>query len=408
MARNRNKKRKRSREVARRGASTALGLVSAERRLSSLGMDPDDIRVGGKFLHENRTYIRTVLDLDEREGIVKYKDQRGHEGECKLATFAKTVINELSPEMPTARDEMEASAIVKVNPTDKKIRICYLTPALAEALIARNVHNRNVSRSRVASYAKEIREGRWSDNGQTIVVADSGELLDGGHRCHAVILAGIAIPIVLVENVADPRAFHTIDTGKTRTNTDVLTISGQKNTQALGAVLAYLWRYENRTADALPRARVSHGETLDTMGRYPLAVEAALFKGLRGLRDLRCLAQAGLAWIALVETVGRKEADEFVSSMATGLGLREGDPVAILRNRLAAYNKHKHTGTGMRDRVMAITIMAANATIQGKELRKLSWDESKVFPRFVNETMFDMAYVRPKEPRNQPKPRARP
>ena len=85
--------------------------------------------------HESISVEGADLDLDEREGIVKYKDQRGHEGECKLATFAKTVINELSPEMPTARDEMEASAIVKVNPTDKKIRICYLTPALAEPLI---------------------------------------------------------------------------------------------------------------------------------------------------------------------------------------------------------------------------------------------------------------------------------
>lgn len=402
MGRSKNKnKRKKSRASARRGANKALGLLTTERRLSHPGIDPDDINVGCKYLHENRTYIRTVLDIDEREGTVKYKDQRGHEGECKLVTFAKTVTGELSPDMPTARDEMEASAIVQVNPADKKIRICYLTPALAEALIARNVRNRNVSRSRVASYAKEIREGRWSDNGQTIVVADNGELLDGGHRCHAVLLADIAIPIILVENVADPRAFHTIDTGKTRTNSDVLTISGKKNTQALGAVLAYIWRYENRTSDALPRARVSHADTLDTMGRYPLAVEAATFKGLRGLRDLRCPAQASLAWIAIVDAVGRKVADEFVSSMDTGLGLREGDPVAILRNRLAAYNKHKHTGTGMRDRVMAITIMAANAIIQGKELRKLSWDESKVFPRFVNETMFDMAYIRPKEPRKK-------
>lgn len=57
--------------------------------------------------------------------------------------------------------------------TTVKAKMVTLTPELAEQLLARNTHNRTVSRPRVAQYAADMRAGHWAFNGEAIKITAS-------------------------------------------------------------------------------------------------------------------------------------------------------------------------------------------------------------------------------------------
>jgi hypothetical protein len=114
-----------------------------------------------------------------------------------------------------------------------------LTPALAQALLQRNPNNRNLSMARAKVLAASITRGEWAANGESIIVDSNGNLLDGQHRCMAVILANQAINTLLVEGV-DPSAFATIDLGKQRSAADLLSVAGESYTHDLSSALTTL------------------------------------------------------------------------------------------------------------------------------------------------------------------------
>ncbi len=104
-----------------------------------------------------------------------------------------------------------------------------ITPEKATELLKNNDHNRKVTKSRVAEYAKEMLSGMWMYNGESIIISESGRLLDGQHRLMAVIDSDTTIEAELIEGVPDQSGdvdiFLTINT-KNRSNVDALTIAG--------------------------------------------------------------------------------------------------------------------------------------------------------------------------------------
>ena len=74
--------------------------------------------------------------------------------------------------------------------------------------------NRKVDDNLVDRYAHQMKKGLWDVNGEGIIIAESGRLLNGQHRLHAVIKSGKTIQSVVIYGVEE-EAFKTIDTGKT-------------------------------------------------------------------------------------------------------------------------------------------------------------------------------------------------
>lgn len=119
-----------------------------------------------------------------------------------------------------------------------------LTPELARLLLANNPLNRAVkwgdgrgTRS-VLAYASMMQRGEWLLNGSTLVVADTGELNDGQHRCEAVIHANVAVPVQIVFGVErETRA--TLDQGVGRTPGNVLAMAGVKNSNDVAVYLRF-------------------------------------------------------------------------------------------------------------------------------------------------------------------------
>lgn len=119
-----------------------------------------------------------------------------------------------------------------------------ITPEKARALLsAVPEFQRNIRKHRVAQIVNDIRDGRWEFNGESIVISESGELIDGQHRCAAVVAAEIPIQAVVVRGVKD-EAYDTIDKGLSRSVADGLK-DMPSNTSIAAAAKAWL-KYDKR------------------------------------------------------------------------------------------------------------------------------------------------------------------
>lgn len=76
--------------------------------------------------------------------------------------------------------------------------ILTVTPEIATSWLDKNKENRAVNSSRVTQYSKAMKEGRWIENGQPIIVSDDGYLIDGQHRLNAIIKANATLDMLVV------------------------------------------------------------------------------------------------------------------------------------------------------------------------------------------------------------------
>jgi len=103
-----------------------------------------------------------------------------------------------------------------------------ITPEVAKALLGNNKNNRNITKGHLALLKSEILNGNWKYNGQPIIISNTGGLLDGQHRLTAVVETGVPIDTAVIRGVEED-AFVTMDTGKIRGGSDVLSIVGSRH-----------------------------------------------------------------------------------------------------------------------------------------------------------------------------------
>ena len=99
-----------------------------------------------------------------------------------------------------------------------------ITPARAEELLANNSNNRHLRKSKVSTYALQMQAGFWrADSNDAILVAEDGELLNGQHRLHAVVEAGIPVNMA-IRYGASKDIYPVLDQGLARTTADFLDV----------------------------------------------------------------------------------------------------------------------------------------------------------------------------------------
>lgn len=90
-----------------------------------------------------------------------------------------------------------------------------VTPAQAREFLRGNRNNRPLRRSYVADLAKAITDGKWRVTHQGIALTTDMRLIDGQHRCAAIVLADVPVEMN-VSFDCDPDSFVVLDTGKRR------------------------------------------------------------------------------------------------------------------------------------------------------------------------------------------------
>jgi hypothetical protein len=234
--------------------------------------------------------------------------------------------------------------------------VVILSPSRAQALLEANEHNRKVSESTVATYAQDIIDGRWTFNGEPVIVSDTGELNDGQHRCAAVVAAGRAIEVLLVVGVS--RASRTTtDTGKSRSVGDFLDMHGFAAGNTVAACASVLNAIEKKQVAQSTR---HNGDVYTHINRPTKAYIFSFAKA--NMKDIsRALKEVSPANSLKVGTHSRtagilaaiarashdwEDAIKFVTSVVDGENLKSGSPSYILRDRLLAEKQNKALSPG--------------------------------------------------------------
>ena len=264
--------------------------------------------------------------------------------------------------------------------------VVMVTPEMADAILATQVeiakegsaatlthyNQRRIDPHRRDQYAREMMAGNWKLNGEAVLFNGS-LLLNGQHRLAAVSKSGVSVPMLFVRGV-EIAAFSTIDQGKTRTISDLM--SGKdwtyKSTVAGAARLAAVYEV-NGTAN-VSSMRMTRREVFEYAVRHKddltvAAMEAAKVNLGHGIP---------LTLLFFLVRHRREAIATFIEKLRVGANLSITDPVFHLRKRLidnlASRAKHE------QDIIIAWIFKAWNAHAANQSLKLLRYGREEEFP----------------------------
>ena len=261
--------------------------------------------------------------------------------------------------------------------------LAVVSPRIASELLATNPDgNRRIAPEAARKYARDMSDGNWRTNGQTIKIGRSGRMLDGQHRCQGAVLSGRSFTTFLVHGIDDD-LFETFDSGSVNGFDDVLASRGVRNASRVAAAARWLWLMENGLI--LTATPSSNSELTRLLAAHPGLERTSVS------RDVGNMLAPGVAHVAmyLFSRSDPEEAAAFFGKLDSGLGIMdESDPVHRLRQRMVGLDQDKKGDFGGMDKVskLAMTIKAWNAFRRGGKMRKseLNWDrKSEAFPVVV-------------------------
>lgn len=119
-----------------------------------------------------------------------------------------------------------------------------ITPAKAQEYLNKSGGNRNISKVVVDSYALTMKQGKWLLNGEPIVFDVDDILLNGHHRLHAIIKAGVAIKTFVTRGV-EHDSYTTFDCGRHRTVGQLIGMQGIANYNTVAASITTSFKLAN-------------------------------------------------------------------------------------------------------------------------------------------------------------------
>lgn len=213
-----------------------------------------------------------------------------------------------------------------------------MTPCLAGLLLERNPVNRPISRRNADDLAGDIANGRWQFNGESVVVSDTGLLIDGQHRALQVIATGRSIETVIVFGPKEKARF-TIDIGRSKTVSNFLAMQGRSYTHALGAAVNYYVQWKTHGRILYGGAQMpTKSEVLATADELT-GMDTSVDFTAASMKTIRSHAVLAFCHYVFWKKAGRTAADEFILSLIDGDNLRKGNPMLYCRNRLASMGR---------------------------------------------------------------------
>lgn len=214
-----------------------------------------------------------------------------------------------------------------------KHSIVTITPSMATMMLESNSNNRKLDDRIVAQYARDMSQGSWKINGETIKFSSTGKLLDGQHRLHGCVRSGHDLVTMMVEGL-DDAVFTTIDMGKKRKTSQILAIAGYNNTFRLAAVIGYINIVEKnilRPNIGGSQRNVSAQQALEWLEAHTFVIEACREGDRLSKICNRSSADAAyyLMYLRDAELVHK-----YFVQLFSGENLKRGDPALAVRNTL--------------------------------------------------------------------------
>lgn len=225
-----------------------------------------------------------------------------------------------------------------------EIQTIQVTPRMAaEWLAANTTNNRRISRQLVNQYAHDMIQGRWEHTGEAIKFDQEGRLIDGQHRLTAVVLSKKTITMMVVKGL-EHKVIQVIDTGRSRSAGDALTISGiSASANATAALARKIIGYRSGTDQLFDSKKIrmrgqpiTNRDIIDFCERFDLSPHIN-FSG-RILYHQVAKIFTGGEWAFLHWLFSQKDpaqAEDFLTRLATLDGVGRSSPIRLLFEKIS-------------------------------------------------------------------------
>jgi hypothetical protein len=247
-------------------------------------------------------------------------------------------------------------------------RLEIITPAKAHKWLEGKASNRPVSEPYAKIIASAITAGEWEVNGETVKFNVADEMIDGQHRCLAIVIAQKPIKSFVTRGLNDC-TFDTIDIGQKRTMGQIFAKNGVLNYNRMAAAVAWLWRYEmgyiGSGRSKSPRIR----EGFNVLEQHPGLSESAQI--VVPAAQLMTPSLAACLHYLFAE-VDRDRADRFFEQLASGENLSKSNGTSGILALRNALTNNKAASTKLQSHhIWALAVKAWNAYRDGRVIKSL-------------------------------------
>lgn len=244
-----------------------------------------------------------------------------------------------------------------------------ITPEVAKKMLATNSNNRNMSERSLNHYIRQIEEGQWEFNGDTIRFANDGTLLDGQHRLHAIIQTKKSLKCLIVRGLKKS-VMSTIDTGKGRTIADHLKLQNRFNIHyyaATAAAIGIIFRFR-KGKYVESHERMTPAEAISFVEQNPGILKSVQAANKTELVKLTTPSIA-ISCHYLFTKVDKFKAEEFFDRLTTGENLGKSSPILKLRTALQGMRSATQRRGSLKQRTFLYYMCAAfEAYLHGRRI----------------------------------------
>lgn len=243
-----------------------------------------------------------------------------------------------------------------------------LDPPTAQVWLDSQVRNRGVKKNNVDFLSRQIEEGRFVFNGEPAIFDADGHMINGQHRCLAVLETGKTVPILVVWGLP-PESQDTMDQGTVRGFDGALSMDGVQYARRVASAARLIYNFEQTgVVNGNGIGRVSIPELREVVERHPNISEAGrVSRQLAG--NIRYPGAVSGALYTLFSEVSEEDAEAFFDRLRSGADLPEDDPIFALRRVVInEMGKQYHIDNYI---LSALTIKAWNKWRRGEKVQNL-------------------------------------
>ena len=247
-----------------------------------------------------------------------------------------------------------------------------ITPELAKNILENNNINRKVVKANLSFLTREMKDGRFVYNGESIIISSLNNLMDGQHRLMAIIASGKSIYMNLVQGVEEI-AMATIDTGATRTAGSVFSIANVSSSNNMASMVKRIMEKidTERITDSSGTIKLSNQELLDFYNNDSERL-LSMFGFCNNLyqTNIKFSTPALLSAYLYLFSLEDKRAKSFIRELITGNRETESNAVIKLRDKMInnKISVNKYSKTYERD----LIIYTWRKYIDGKDISHFS------------------------------------
>lgn len=240
----------------------------------------------------------------------------------------------LSPFMGELQGE-----IIEYNGVTAEFKI--IDKKIADAYLERNIQNRKMDKNRVEKYRADMLNGYWCLNGDAIRFDKNNNLIDGQNRLQAISQTNKSFVFLVIKNVEE-KSKRTIDSGKSRSGGDILSMFanvGHRDAGSLSASINKIILYELALVPQ-PGGGTQKYTTNSCIEEFYLKNKEALHDSMAFIgkyidTHAMLLSRSESIFLHYVfSKISKEESDVFMRKIITGANIEHGSNIFLLRSLL--------------------------------------------------------------------------